>query len=155
MQKTRLKLFKKELTSRGRLQFQRPRKLVWEYLQPDPSKLVLNQDRATLSSPGAAPQVFDLQRDGTLRAIFDQLLGWLSGPSNLDRDYVVAVHANALDLVPKSDSPAARAFQKISLRFDKAMLLQSITLTETNGDEKEITLLHLERNVPVEESAFR
>ena len=39
--------------------------------------LVLDGNKATLATPGAAPQVFDLDKDATMRAIFDQLLVWL------------------------------------------------------------------------------
>ena len=44
--------------------------------------LVLDGNQATLTTPGAAPQVFDLDKDATMRAIFDQLLTWL-GPGSL------------------------------------------------------------------------
>ncbi len=154
VQKNRLKLFKQQLTSNGRFQFQRPRMLAWEYLSPDASKLSLNQDRATLSTPGAAPQVFDLKSDATMRTIFEQLLGWLTGPQNIDRDYNVTLHGNSLELLPKPESQVARAFQKIVLRFDKTLLLQSIALTEKNGDQKEITFVKVERNIQIDPSAF-
>ena len=44
--------------------------------------LILDGNQATLTTPGAAPQVFDLDKDATMRAIFDQLLTWL-GPGSL------------------------------------------------------------------------
>ena len=34
-QKNRVKLFKQELTSKGRLYFKKPRQIRWEYLSPD------------------------------------------------------------------------------------------------------------------------
>ena len=73
-QRNKLKLFKQELRSKGRFSFEKPRKIRWEYLEPDPSTLVLDGDKATLSTPGAAPQTFDLTKDATMRAVFDQLL---------------------------------------------------------------------------------
>src|SRR5690242_10169138 len=60
-QSNRMKLFKQELKSRGRFSFRKPRQIRWEYLDPDPSKLELDGQRATLSSPGAPPQTFDLE----------------------------------------------------------------------------------------------
>lgn len=151
-QRNRLKLFKQELRSRGRLTYKAPRYIRWEYLEPDPSTLVLDGNKATLTAPGAAPQVFDLERDATMRTIFDQLLLWI-GPSGLERakaDYEMSVSGTAerpvLTLVPRATSPVAKAFKKIELRLDgKTWLLSSILLVEHNGDEKEITFTKLER----------
>jgi outer membrane lipoprotein carrier protein len=161
-QRNRLKLFKQELRSQGRLYFQRPRQIRWEYLSPDPSKLILDGDKATLTSPGAAPQVFDLSRDATMRTVFDQLLLWLGGGSLREaegqHDLSVAGPAGAPTLIlsPKAGSPVARAFQRIELRVDgKTHLLRGLLLQEKNGDEKEITFTKLERNPPLPADAFR
>src|SRR4051812_4178273 len=40
-QKSRIKLFKQELRARGRLYYERPSRIRWEYLAPDPSTLVV------------------------------------------------------------------------------------------------------------------
>src|SRR4029078_2563822 len=83
-QRNKLKLFKQELKYKGRFFFQRPKKIRWEYLDPDPSTLILDGEKATLRTPGAAPQTFDLTKDATMRAIFDQLLTWLS-PTSMEQ----------------------------------------------------------------------
>ncbi|HEY7956704.1 MAG TPA: outer membrane lipoprotein carrier protein LolA [Polyangia bacterium] len=160
-QRNRIKLFKQELRSRGRLYFQAPRRIRWEYTEPDPSVLVLDGQKATLSTPGAPPQVFDLAHDATMAAIFDQLLLWL-GPGSLAQahnDYQLTASGTAaepiLTLEPKPSSPVAKAFQRIQLRLDgKSWLLKSILLVEKSGDEKEITFTRLERNVPLPPNAF-
>jgi outer membrane lipoprotein-sorting protein len=151
-QRNRLKLFKQELVSKGRLSFSAPRKIKWEYTTPDPSTLVLDGNTATLTSPGAAPRTFDLEKDATMRAVFDQLLLWI-GPGSLARakdDYQLAsggtAESPALILTPKSTSPIAKAFRRIELRLDgNSWLLRSILLVEQNGDEKEITFTSLRR----------
>src|ERR1700760_3127897 len=53
-QKNRVKLFKQELNAKGKLYFRQPRQIRWEYTAPDPSTLILDGNRATLASPGAA-----------------------------------------------------------------------------------------------------
>lgn len=160
-QKNRIKLFKQVLTSTGKLYFRAPRQIRWEYREPDPSTLVLDGQKATLVTPGAAPKVFDLEHDATLRAIFDQLLLWL-GPGSLAQaraDYEVAAGGSAaapsLALTPKPTSPVAKAFQKIELHLDgKSWLLRSILLIEKNGDEKEIIFTRLQRNAKIPDAAF-
>ena len=86
--------------------------------------MILDGNKATLSTPGAAPQVFDLDKDATMRAIFDQLLVWL-GPGSLAAardDYELATAGTAaaplLTLTPKLASPIGKAFTRIELRLD-------------------------------------
>jgi outer membrane lipoprotein carrier protein len=160
-QRNKLKLFKQELRSTGKFYFQRPRRIRWEYVAPDPSTLILDGDTATLRTPGAEPQTFDLAKDATMRAIFDQLLTWL-GPGSMAQarvDYDIGALGSAaeprLSLVPKATSPVAKAFRSIELRLDgKTLLMRSILLTEKNGDEKEITFTHLQRNAAIPAGAF-
>jgi len=161
-QRNRVKLFKHELTSKGRLFFRKPRQIRWEYISPDPSVMILDGQKAMLTTPGAAPQVFDLDKDATMRAVFDQLLTWL-GPGSLAavrNDYELSAGgtatAPALTLTPKPASAIGRAFLRIELRLDpKSWLLKSILLVEKNGDEKEITFTKLARNAALPADAFR
>jgi outer membrane lipoprotein-sorting protein len=161
-QHNRIKLFKKELVSRGRLRFRRPRQIRWEYLEPDPSTLVLDGQRVTLRMPGTAPQVFDLERDATMRAVFEQLLLWLQ-PGALGRardDYALTAGGTAeaptLTLLPKEGSVMGRAFRRVELRLDgKSWLLRGILLVERNGDEKEIAFTRLLRNAKLPGDSFQ
>lgn len=148
-QRNRVKLFKQELTSKGRFWFHKPRQIRWEYITPDPSLLVLDGNKATLTTPGAPPQQFDLERDATMRAIFDQLLTWL-GPGSIDvarAEYEIAAVGATLSLTPRPASALAKAFARVELRFDpKSWLIRSILLVEKNGDEKEISFGRLQKN---------
>jgi outer membrane lipoprotein-sorting protein len=161
-QRNRVKLFKQELTAKGLVYFRRPRQIRWEYVTPDPSVMILDGNRAVLRSPGAPPQEFDLDKDATMRAIFDQLLTWL-GPGSLAKardDYELQAGGTAaapvVTLTPKLASVVGRAFSKIELRLDgKSWQLRSIMLVEKNGDEKEIVFQHLLRNTKLPENAFK
>lgn len=159
-QRSRLKLFRQELASRGRLYYHRPRQLRWEYLEPDASVLVVDGDKATLAAPGAPPRRFDLARDPTMRAVTEQLLLWLgAGPlGRVKADYQLAAagtdDAPSLLLTPRPATPMAKAFQRIELRFDRQLLLRTILLREVSGDEKEIAFTRLERNARLPPDAF-
>jgi chaperone LolA len=157
-QRNKLALFKQELKSKGRFHFKRPRQIRWEYLDPDPSVLILDGDKASLRTPGAATQTFDLAKDATMRAVFDQLLLWLgSGSLTQARgDYEMTVNGATLTLLPKTTSPVAKAFIRIELRFDeRSLLLKSIFLVEKNGDEKEIVFTRLDKNPTLPPDAFK
>ncbi len=164
VQHSRIKLFKQELTSRGRLLYQRapvPR-LRWDYLSPDPSTLVLTGKQARMKLPGRPVQEFDTEHDPTLRAIFDELWLWL-GQGSLraaQADYQMSAAgtrtAPRLLLVPRDSSPLHKTFSRVELRLDPAtLLLQGLLLVEQGGDEKEIVFTRMERNVALPDEAFR
>lgn len=160
-QKSRVKLFKQELTSTGRFYFARPRRIRWQYLAPDPSTMIVDGDKAVLAMPGAPLQTFDLARDATMRAIFDQLSSWLgaSSLSTLKEGYELAAagtdDAPILLLTPRPGGVVAKAFAKIELRFDKQLLLRAILLKEASGDEKEIRFTKLVRDAKLPDDAFK
>jgi outer membrane lipoprotein-sorting protein len=161
VQKNRIKIFKQEVRSKGKFLFERPRRIRWEYTEPDPSVLVLDGDTATLKTPGVTPQTFDLKKDAVMRAVFDQLLLWL-GSDTLAKakgDYDLAAGgtdaAPTLALTPKPGGPISRAFARIELRFDRRLLLSSILLKESSGDEKEIVFTKMEMNPKLPEAAFK
>lgn len=160
-QTNRIKIFKMPVASRGRFYFQHPRRIRWEYQSPDASTLVLDGDTATLKTPGAPPQVFDLARDAVMRTVFDQLLLWMGGGAlaGAKADYQLSAGGEAdapsLTLVPKAESPIARAFARIELRFDKRLLLRAIFLREASGDEKEIEFSKMEKNAKLPADAFK
>jgi len=160
VQRNKVKLFKQELRSTGKLYFEAPRRIRWEYLEPDPSTMILNGQKATLKTLGAEAQVFDLSTDATMRTVFDQLLLWLgAGAPSLDGDYVLTTAGTAaapvLVLAPKAGSTLARAFSRIELRVDgKSGLLSGLKMVERSGDEKDIAFVKLERNVTLPPNLF-
>ena len=159
-QTSRSKLFKQVLVQHGRLVFRAPRQIRWEYTAPDPSLLVLDGDKATMTSPGAPAQVFDLGRDPTMGAIFEQLLTFVGGGSlsKAESAYTLTVggsdKAPTVTLVPKPGTPADKVFSKIVLTFDKASVVDKIALLEKSGDEKTIVLSKIVRNGAVPDAAF-
>lgn len=160
-QKNRMKLFKQELASKGRLYFRAPRQIRWEYTSPDPSLMILDGTKATMSSPGTEAQVFDLDKDTTMRAIFDQLLTFVGGGSiaSFEADYTIESQgsdkAPELVLTPRATSAVDKAFTRIELGFDGKSQVRKIVLREKNGDEKVIDFAKVERNGKIPADAFR
>jgi outer membrane lipoprotein-sorting protein len=173
VQLSRVKLFRHELRSEGRLVYDKgtsgtgagtaapPARLRWEYLKPDPSTVLLIGDRATLRMGTLPPQVFDTGRDPKLRAIFAQLRLWLGqGELATARDqYDVSVGGKtgqpALILAPRPSSPLAATFARIELQVDGASLtLVRLLLVERSGDEKEILFAKIQRNPTLDARLF-
>lgn len=159
-QRSRVKLFKKEMKSSGRFAYERPGRVRWQFLAPDPSTLIVDGDKATLSMPDYPPQLFDLKKDAGMRAVFSQVELWLGGESlaDADRDYVLVAAGNdeapVLKLTPRPGTFVEKAAREIELRFDGKLLLRTIILREPGGDEKEIEFTKMERNVKLPPTAF-
>lgn len=164
VQKNRVKLFKQELVSRGRLYYARGQEaskgsqLRWEYLSPDPSALILADNKAVLVMPGRAPQRFDLDRDATMQAIFRELELWL-GKGSLRaamQEYDMTEHDDRVLLIPKAGTPLSRTFARIEMTVDrKTLLLSRLLLAEKGGDEKEIAFVSMKRNADLPKEAFK
>lgn len=164
VQHSRVKLFRQQISSEGRLQYQKgdPARLRWEYLKPDPSTMLLVGDKVQLKMGTRPPQIIDTGKDPMLRAIFTQLRLWLGQGSlrEAESEYEISVAGSldqpALVLVPKAQSPLQRVFSRIELHLDgKTMLLRRLMMVEQSGDEKEIIFGKLDRNIEISASQFQ
>ncbi len=168
VQNSRSKLFKQQLSSQGRLFYERQRqpgaltKLRWEYTRPDASTMLLIGGRATLRIGARPPQVFDSSADPTLNAIFTQLQLWLGNGSlaSAQADYQVSSSGSAehpaLILAPRPTSPLSRAFSRIELHVDgRTLQLARLLLVENSGDEKEVVFTRMQRNAALPQTAFQ
>lgn len=172
-QTSRVKLFKQEMRSTGRLSYERAAdspgqtqtRLRWEYREPDPSTLVMVGDKATLRMGSLPPQVFDTARDPNVRAIFTQLRLWLGAGSFSDpstaADYDLRVGGDpahgkpALVLLPKAGTVLGKTFSRVELHLDgRTWQLSRLLLVEQSGDEKEILFTRVQRNVPLPAGLF-
>ncbi|MFO0578311.1 MAG: outer membrane lipoprotein carrier protein LolA [Polyangia bacterium] len=163
VQHTRVKLFRQQISSEGRMLYVRgtPSKLRWEYLRPDASTLTMIGDVATLRMGTRAPQVFDTAKDPTLRAVFTQLRLWLGqgALAEAQGEYTMSTAGTpdrpALVLAPKPSSVLAKTFSRIELHVDgRTALLARLLLVEQSGDEKEIVFSKIQRNVDIAPSQF-
>ena len=174
VQLSRVKLFRQELRSEGRLLYDKgdsagastgspkvPARLRWEDQRPDPSTVLLDGDQATLRMGTLPPQVFDTGKDPKLRAIFSQLRLWLGQGELVSAkgQYDVSLGGKpgqpALVMVPHADSPLAATFARIELAVEgRSLLLLRLLLVEKSGDEKEILFSKIQRNPKLDASAF-
>jgi outer membrane lipoprotein-sorting protein len=166
VQTSRVKLFKQEMSSSGRMLCERSpaeTRLRWEYLRPDPSTLVLVGGQARLRMGNLPPQVFDTARDPNLRAIFAQLRLWLGAGSfsEAGSEYDLRVGGDpaqkrpALILLPRASSVLGKTFSRVELHLDgQSWQLTRLLLFEQSGDEKEIVFTRVQRNVALPAGSF-
>ena len=147
-QKKKVAAFKQELTSHGRFVFARPAHLEWRYSDPDPSALVVDGDKATLTMPDQPPQSYDLAKQPGLRAVVRQMQLWLGGGADttqIKNDYEVSLVKNALHLVPRDAKLRAR-IASVDLEFDdKSLLPRAVRVSEAGGDVTAISFSNVRK----------
>lgn len=181
-QTSRVKLFKQEMRSEGRLLYERATpgaqatkpttRLRWEYLRPDPSTMLLLGSEARLRMGDAnskiPAQVFDMAKDANLRAIFAQLRLWLGlssgeagstlGTTELLADYELRASGSkdspVLVMIPRPTSVLGKTFARVELSLSgRGCQLNKLLLVEQSGDEKEIRFTSIKRNAPLPKPA--
>jgi len=159
-QRKQLRLFRSEVTSHGRLRYQRPDRLRWETLPPDASVLVVEGTRAQLRLPGEKPRLMDLKRDRAMATLIEQLLVWLGArpASRLAEWYRLRLEPvekgeQVLHLEPRLESVRKR-IQSVAVRFDAQMQLRQIRIQHVGGDRTSIALDNVQRNVKLSPSLF-
>lgn len=176
-QTSRVKLFKQELRSEGRLLYERAAptaktaattRLRWEYLRPDPSTMLLIGSEARLRmgdvNSKVPAQVFDMAKDANLRAIFAQLRLWLGlssgeagsplSTAELLADYELKASGSkdspVLIMLPRPTSVLGKTFTRVELSLaGRGCQLNRLLLVEQSGDEKEIRFTSVKRNAPL------
>jgi outer membrane lipoprotein-sorting protein len=146
-QKKRIAAFKQELTSHGRFVFARPAHLEWRYTDPDPSALVVDGDKATLTLPDEPPRSYDLAKQPGLRAVIRQMQLWLGGgdPAQIKNDYELSLQKGTLHLVPR-DAKLRSRIASVDVEFDdKTMLPRAVRVGEAGGDQTAISFSNLKK----------
>lgn len=160
VQRKRLRLFKTDITTKGRLSFQRPDKLRWETLPPDASVLLVLGKRAELRIPGDRPRVIDLGRNRTMGALVEQLLVWLGArpATDLKRWYRVKVAdkqgTTTLDLSPK-DAALRKRLERIEVTFGADLAIKTVRVHQRRGDATTIEFSAVKRNAKLRKNAFK
>jgi outer membrane lipoprotein-sorting protein len=162
VQRKRLRLFKTEVVTKGRLQYRRPDRLRWQTLAPDASTLLVVGKRAELRLPGERPRVIDLKKNRSVGALVDQLLIWLGARAgqSLSRWYHVTVTVEQdrgyrLSLKPRATAGGlARRIRRVQVVFNRDLLLRTIKIHHPGGDESQIEFSGIQRNVELPRDAF-
>lgn len=161
VQRKRLRLFKTEVITRGRIAYQRPHRLRWETLPPDASVLLVRGQRAELRLPSEAPRVIDLRRNRTMAILVEQLLVCLGArpASELTRWYAVtlapgAKGATQLRLVPR-DAGLRKRVKAVTITLSPDLTIRTVEVTQRGGDTTLITFEKVRRNAELGQGTFR
>jgi outer membrane lipoprotein-sorting protein len=142
-QERRLAMLKEPVVSTGRFYYEKPDKLRWEFLSPDPSGFFVKGKLAKQwKGKNNPPEVFDLQQNPVIRLIIDQLLAWTKADfAWIEQRYIVSVVKEdpiSLKLVPRS-SQEKKYIDHILISFEaETHYANAVDIIEKGGDSTRI-----------------
>jgi outer membrane lipoprotein-sorting protein len=147
-QERRLAMLKEPVVSSGRFYYEKPDKLRWEFISPEPSGFFVNGKLAKQwKGKNSPPEAFDLQQNQVIRLIVDQLLAWTKADFGwVEERYVISVVKEdpiALKLIPRS-SKEKKYIEHILISFEaETNYANAVDIVEKNGDSIRIRFFNM------------
>jgi outer membrane lipoprotein-sorting protein len=147
-QERRLAMLKEPVVSTGRFYYEKPDKLRWEFISPEPSGFLVNGKLAKQwKGKGNITEAFDLQQNLLIRAIVDQLLAWTKADfAWIEQRYVISVAKEnpiVLKLVPRS-SKEKKYIDHILISFEAdTHYTNAVDIIEKGGDSTRLTFFNM------------
>lgn len=158
-QERRLAMLKEPLVSTGRFYYEKPDKLRWEFINPDPSGFVVNGKTAKQwKGKGNLPETFDLRQNPVIGLIVDQIMAWTKADfAWIEKRYTVSVvkeNPIILQLVPRS-SQEKKYIDHISVFFEAdTHYANAVEIIEREGDSTHITFFNMIVNISPQKELF-
>lgn len=144
--------------SKGKMYFQAPHKLRWEYTSPNKSALIVNEQNVVLKNADGSTNTNVNTR--MLKGLSDIIIGTIDGSGLQDEKnftstlvYMSQSTNYILQLEPKGR--LANMYKQIDIVFNKAYLAESIELTEKNGDSMTIQFSNHKTNQQIDQNLFK
>ena len=151
-------LIQEKNESKGKMYFQAPHKLRWEYTSPNKSALIVNEQNVILKKADGSTNTNVNTR--MLKGLSDIIIGTIDGSGLQDEKnftstlvYMTQSTNYILQLEPKGR--LANMYKQIDIIFNKAYLAESIELTEKNGDSMTIQFSNHKTNQQIDQNLFK
>jgi outer membrane lipoprotein-sorting protein len=147
-QERRLAMLKEPVVSSGRFYYEKPDKLRWEFISPDPSGFLVNGKLAKQwKGKDNPPEAFDLQQNPVIQLIVDQLLAWTKADfAWIEQRYIISVVKEdpiALKLLPRS-SKEKKYIDHILISFEAdTQYANAVGIVEKGGDSTHIRFFNM------------
>ena len=147
-QERRLAMLKEPVVSSGRFYYEKPDKLRWEFISPDPSGFLVNGKFAKQwKGKNNPPEAFDIQHNPVIQLIVDQLMAWTKADfAWIEQRYVISVVKESpivLKLVPRS-SKEKKYIDHMLISFEiDTHYTNAVDIIEKGGDSTHIGFLNM------------
>lgn len=157
-QTKQLSMLNTKITSGGRMYYQQPGKLRWEYTQPYAYTFILNGNKVLLKNNNRN-DVIDVNQSKLFREIAQVMLSSVVGNClSDDKNFKTSISATQKEwiatLLPLRKN-MRQLFQKIILHFNRQQkMVSQVELVEKNGDKTIIDLKHIQKNEKISDRLF-
>jgi len=158
VQTRQMRMLSDKMESQGRLYYQQPDKLRWEYAKPYAFTFILNGPKMVLSS-GRDRETVDASQNKMFREMARMMLNSLVGNSLSDeKDFRTRLAATPTEWVATLE-PQRRdirqMMRQIVIHFNrKQSIVACIELIENGGDQTIIQLKNIKTNKPLGKALF-
>ncbi len=156
VQTKHLKMLNQRMVSRGKMYYQQPQRLRWEYTSPYTYTLVLNRDKVLLSNQRRR-DVIDVNQNKMFKEIARLMLSSVVGQSLDDKGYetrLAAVDGQWVATLQPQRKDMRQMFRKIVVYFSTQGIAQRVEMVEKNGDQTEIDLKNVKTNETISADLF-
>lgn len=153
-----VKMLNSKLVSRGKMYYQQPGKLRWQYLSPYQYTFVLNGNQVRLKSQGRS-DVINVEQNKMFKEITRIMMNSVLGKCvNSSRDFKVSLSGRGNNwkavMTPQSKT-MKQMFQSILVAFNlQRGMVSAVQLVEKNGDKTVIVLKNIKTNQPLHADIF-
>lgn len=153
-----IKMMKGAAISNGRLYYQAPDILKWEYSQPYNYKILFKDSKLIIDDDGYKT-VTDLKSNKLFEKLVTLISGSINGKlledkKNYDVSYFKTTNLISAVIVPK-DASIREMFNQIVLLFDRNFVVITVRLIEASGDYTEIDFKNIRFNQPIHPKVFQ
>ncbi|MCF8024657.1 MAG: outer membrane lipoprotein carrier protein LolA [Desulfobacteraceae bacterium] len=155
-QEKHLEMMDQPLMSKGRLYFQTPRSLRWEYREPVRSVLLMNKgeiQRYVQTDTGMKPQTG--RNLEAMRVFLEEICMWMQGEFEANPDLEAKMKSDKrVVLTPKAQS-MAEVIERIELRLtDRPGVIDSVAIYESSSSYTIIRFHDTKINRSIEDAVF-
>lgn len=158
VQTKHLRILSEDMVAQGKLYYEQPGKLRWEYTAPYVYVFLLNGNQVLLRNDSRT-DVIDLEQNKLFREIARLMMSSIAGQCVTDdRTFQASVKETSeqwiVTLVPlKRD--IRQMWTKLLLHFNRdTEVLEKVEMCESSGDYTVITLRNVKRDQPIDREIF-
>ena len=158
VQTKQLKLLSDKMVSRGRMYYQQPNRLRWEYTSPYTYTFLLNDQKVLLKN-SRRQDVIDVRQNKLFREIARIMMNSVVGQSLADdKDFRTTIRTTPSEWVATLEpqrKDLRQMFQQIILHFSRQQkMVTQVELVEKKGDRTVIELKNVKTNAPIAPALF-
>jgi len=159
VQTKHIKILNDDMVSKGKMYYQQPNMLRWEYLTPYKYTFILNDNKVMLNNSGRT-DVIDVEQNKMFKEIARLMMNSIVGKSLADdKSFETSIEETPKEwvatLVPlKKDMK--QMWTKLILHFDRAKnCVVKVEMHEKSGDYTIIDITGIKMNKPVDAKVFK